>query len=641
MRYETTARDFFYETSGVTALTYYITFNNTPIYWGAAAKSPNEPNLRINIGRRVSDYLHTSMPDFRGFDGVVIAHPEQMGWFNLYDTEGNLLEEFCVVYEFSGDFRWENCSMNEPINGHADMRQKIIISRESVSADTFEINGGNLEISFSDGFFYDYESGTRAVGVTANTVFTAETSTSWIQNLNVSLNTNPDGVTGTISFDVTENQGDVDRFGEIDIVRRDVSGGECTLPTVVVPITVTQEWNWLGDGEFGFCDDYFPGEAYSNVVQMYAGVPYYNRSYAVVGVPQGGRTSKVRFATGIPVLNVTIEKNGTVIGTEQINPTMEWQPPLPGIGVTGSSDIYEYTFSANNGDTADEYKITFTDLNGNTKGTIYCVQPPVVPSQYDARNVISGSGAFNYYLTAGDVKNYWATGEYYSTDAEAIADGYPRKGGYPTSSVYNLRDGSTNIYGEQTIIYLQSANASGFLFGNGSAFSGLSAPNVQIVSDETGTGTFKWFREGVKTIEFMDMPRCLVLGLNLTGAGVDIYNPKTINELNVWSLTFLFAGALLNTKGLKTLYLPNICCIEENNFYDAPDLTDVYLGTTLRFFGIKDIHQGQGGGSASLPSNISFHYLGTKQMFQEKVLYRPRGMYHCTDGDLWVTTNKQ
>lgn len=125
MRYETTARDFFYETSGVTALTYYITCEGVTIYSGVAVKSPNEPNLRINISRRVSDYLHTSMPDFRDFDGVVVPHPEQLMEFILFDGDSAELERYRVLYEFGGEWNGDYYDLSFPIDGKADPRQKI------------------------------------------------------------------------------------------------------------------------------------------------------------------------------------------------------------------------------------------------------------------------------------------------------------------------------------------------------------------------------------------------------------------------------------------------------------------------------------------------------------------------------------
>lgn len=182
MIYETTARDFFYETAE-SALTYYINCEGVTIYSGAAVKSPNEPNLRINIGRRVSDYLRTSMPDFREFDGVVVPHPEQLRDFSLYDGAGNLLEEYRVLYEFSGVFASPDYAeiLNDAISEKADPRQKIFWCNYSSSEGVIIVEKGiiNLEIEFSDSFHFGPVGGSKTVCYTANTSVDISTDSDW------------------------------------------------------------------------------------------------------------------------------------------------------------------------------------------------------------------------------------------------------------------------------------------------------------------------------------------------------------------------------------------------------------------------------------------------------------------------------
>lgn len=644
MRYETTARDFFYETS-VTALTYYITFNGSTIFNGRAVKSPNEPNLRINIGRRVSDYLRTSMPDFREFDGVVVPHTTSMGWFNLYADDGTLLEEFCVVYEFSGDFRWENCSINEPIDGKADMRQKLLISRESVSADTFVINDGEFEIYSSSGFEYAYQSGSKSVSVTATTYFSVESRSDWITNVNVTLNGVGGAITGTITFNISENEGSVDRVGEIVLSRNEISGGECNYPGTEISIAVVQGWNYLGGGDLDFVEDRFSGEVLSHTVCMHAGIPYQDRSYAFVAVPTTGNSTSVKYFTNVPILIATIEKNGNVIGTQTIYPdTSKYhQWPREEIHFTGACDVFEYVIGANTGDTADEYTVTFEDADGNFKGAIYYVQPPELPSEYEAANLLSGTGYFEYYITKGRVKNTASNntrnGVYFEQNSQAQAAGYPRAGGYPAGPVTMLRNAPAVINSaagaQGTITYVQST-AKSFDFEKGAAYSGLSAPNVWwlYASQYDIVGTNFRYLNYTKHFDFIDIPRCLQIEQDSV-----IYPvlSQEILKMNVWSLTYIGIMSMYNTSGLTTLSLPNIGCIEYNNFYDAKQLTRVMLGTTLRFFGRKDVHTGAGGRSDFLPSNIRFEYLGTKAMFQEKVLWCPKGTYYCTDGSLYIS----
>lgn len=812
MRYETTARDFFYETSAET-LSYYITCDDVTIYSGVAVKRPGEPYLRINVGRRVSDYLSTSMPDFRDFDGVVVPHPEQIRDFGIYDGEGTLLEEYRVLYEFEGYFTFENVFLNDPIDGKADPRQKIFINRESTQEASVEITsegvfdimlegstvlpyvsgqtsmrftataslydvisdnewlytvypifdddthrtgtlyiwrranygndiregylifkgqdtygecgfvaGGEKRIKFTQRFqgYFNPSSGNyyadrcRENGVimydTDITGLTAEAGAPWIDIKSVtqtgvayetlwvvgggstatgyitikdSLGTvratytihksvipnynsavtvdlsyaEATGVTnsvllcdddvyltydntwitaryenGKVYYDVDSNETDNDRDVVIYVYRED--------GVLMQTITIRQLKSESLGTYFEFIPDWYYLDPYSNAVQVYAGIPYYERSYAFVSVPQSGRVSSVCYRTDIPVLDATIERNGVEIGTQRLYPSMGYaRPGFP--FASGDPDIFEYVFTSNNDSNAAEYTITFNDLSGNRRGTIYGVQPASVPTEYEARDVLSGSSGFNYYRTYGDEKNYWATGNYYATDADAVSAGYPMKGGYPDTPVYFLRSNTAvPETGPQTVTYLQSTGKS-FLFGYNSIFSGLSAPDVSILCDgldgaENPNINFKNFNR-VSSIEFMDMPRCLVIApySNVSADGTLVLN-KRIREMNLWSLTFIGGGTMYSTSGITELYLPNIGCIEENNFYEATDLTDIHLGTTLRFLGIKDISTAQGGQDITLPSHIRFHYLGTKAQFQEKVIFKPRGTYHCTDGDLVV-----
>lgn len=127
MKYFSSATDYFYDAGDImTLFGYYIMCDGITIYNGVAFKGPKEQTLRINIGRRVSDYLTASMPDFREFDGVVVPHPEQIKDFELYDAEGTLLETYRVKYDFDGNFNGNSSGLFEPIDGKADPRQKLM-----------------------------------------------------------------------------------------------------------------------------------------------------------------------------------------------------------------------------------------------------------------------------------------------------------------------------------------------------------------------------------------------------------------------------------------------------------------------------------------------------------------------------------
>ena len=122
MIFSSSSRDFWYEASS-SALTYYIEVDGNAAYFGKAVSTTG--NARINIGRRVSDYLETGMPDFREYDGVVVPHPRQMRVFNLKDSNGVLLGSYTVLLESDGSWTGRYGAIGSPVNGHADPRQKI------------------------------------------------------------------------------------------------------------------------------------------------------------------------------------------------------------------------------------------------------------------------------------------------------------------------------------------------------------------------------------------------------------------------------------------------------------------------------------------------------------------------------------
>lgn len=143
MIFSSSSKDFYYESS-VSSLTYVILVDDSPVYWGKAFKSPNESKLRVNVGRRIGDYLESHMPDFREFDGVVVPHPKQLRVFTLKDSVGQVLEEYTVLMEWTGEWNAYYGPISQPINGHADPRQKIFWTTVE------EIGGSSIDIGGSD-----------------------------------------------------------------------------------------------------------------------------------------------------------------------------------------------------------------------------------------------------------------------------------------------------------------------------------------------------------------------------------------------------------------------------------------------------------------------------------------------------------
>lgn len=144
MEYFSSARDFYYTNSAVSSLDYYIEVDGSAVYFGKAFRTSGETELRINISRRVRDYLQTNMPDFREYDGVVVPHPLQMRIFTLRNSLGMKLGQYTVLLESTGDWSAYYGVITDPINGKADPRQKLFWTTVE------ELDGAGDDIDISD-----------------------------------------------------------------------------------------------------------------------------------------------------------------------------------------------------------------------------------------------------------------------------------------------------------------------------------------------------------------------------------------------------------------------------------------------------------------------------------------------------------
>ncbi len=212
MRYYSSSSDFYYDTTAST-LNYYITVNGETIYNGKAVKSPSKDVISIDVGKRVRDYIRINMPDFRNYDGVVVPHPEAMLVFNLYDAQsGGILEQYNVRIDDTKEWRGEEGCLSEPINTHADPRQKIFYGHSSSGETSVDIESvvPNPKIIFDDEFYFDWESGVTTICYTANTDFTLY---SYDGGWFTVTQSKADEYTGCLTFTYTENGGRSSRDG--------------------------------------------------------------------------------------------------------------------------------------------------------------------------------------------------------------------------------------------------------------------------------------------------------------------------------------------------------------------------------------------------------------------------------------------
>lgn len=145
MVYKTLSTDFYYENSGITSLSYYITADNGTIYTGRAF-NPN--GIKINVRKAIDDWLVNEMPDFREYDGVMVEHEDAFKVFGLRSSDGTLLEEYGVFLTYEDN--WLSEVTYRGIDGKADPRQKIFVGVLSDSP-------VDVVLDIVDKFFFNIE----------------------------------------------------------------------------------------------------------------------------------------------------------------------------------------------------------------------------------------------------------------------------------------------------------------------------------------------------------------------------------------------------------------------------------------------------------------------------------------------------
>lgn len=240
MIYKSLIQDFFYEDSGSTALSYYLTCSGETIYTG---KAYNPKGIKINIRKLVEDWLWNAMPDFRGFDGVVFQHETAIGQFNLYDDEGTLLEEYKVLLSYE-PWGGEDMHLNEPIDNKADPRQKFFVSSVESTGTTFDLTGWErLKITFDEALWFPSTGGTFTIGYEANSGFTISETCDWYEVSKTVISSSTMYEKGTLTFTMSANTV-ADRSCYMYLKQDDFVGSVCTQEGAIVGILISQDKYW-------------------------------------------------------------------------------------------------------------------------------------------------------------------------------------------------------------------------------------------------------------------------------------------------------------------------------------------------------------------------------------------------------------
>ena len=115
-------QDIYYTSTTYTMLEYIINRKDgVVIYAGRAYQRPGGTGISINISKICQDYIKDSFSetDFRNLVGSTYAHPESYVEFELRDKNGNLLNTYGFVYDWSYE-NWNGSArtVSNPINNH-------------------------------------------------------------------------------------------------------------------------------------------------------------------------------------------------------------------------------------------------------------------------------------------------------------------------------------------------------------------------------------------------------------------------------------------------------------------------------------------------------------------------------------------
>lgn len=138
-------QDIYYTSTAYTMLEYIINRKDrVVIYAGRAYQRPGGNGISINISKICQDYIKDSFSetDFRTFVGTSYSHPESYVEFELRDMNGNLLNTYGFVYDWSYE-NWDGNArtVSNPINGHtmAGMYDFNTVCRNVVDENTMEL----------------------------------------------------------------------------------------------------------------------------------------------------------------------------------------------------------------------------------------------------------------------------------------------------------------------------------------------------------------------------------------------------------------------------------------------------------------------------------------------------------------------
>ena len=127
-------KDTAYTTSADT-LDWKVEYKGTELVSGVSIKRPGEEYVHVYVNRLVEDILKSSYPQATG----VTTDTGAYGDFVLKDSSGTTLETYRFILGSDGNVK--TGIANEPVNGHADVRQRLFVGGWFPTAKNVTIQG--------------------------------------------------------------------------------------------------------------------------------------------------------------------------------------------------------------------------------------------------------------------------------------------------------------------------------------------------------------------------------------------------------------------------------------------------------------------------------------------------------------------
>ena len=122
-------------------LQYSIVHNGQTIFNGKVYRYQDGGDTFINVSKIARDYIYQSLDDFREVEDDIVVNEGGYGIFSLINEFGAALANYEFLYQYDNNWSGETeYMMTEPVNGHLDVRMKMMATIYNSGETTIEYN---------------------------------------------------------------------------------------------------------------------------------------------------------------------------------------------------------------------------------------------------------------------------------------------------------------------------------------------------------------------------------------------------------------------------------------------------------------------------------------------------------------------